>query len=488
MQFKRLKWFLWTTLIFCGLINLNSKTSSLTAKLPPNILFILTDDLDTASVEYMPRLKSLLSERGISFSNYFVNVSLCCPSRATTLRGQYAHNTEIHNNDKFLGSFFVFHRRGLEKSTIATWLQARGYRTAHMGKYLNGYPDSAGITYVPPGWDEWNAAVKGNAYGEFNYTLNQNGKLVSYGDRPEDYGTDVYTRQAREFIIQSVKENKPFFVHLNFYAPHQPATPAPRHRNLFPDAIAPRTPSYNEADVSDKPEYIRQLPRLNKRQQQGIDRLYRRRLRSLQAVDEAIASLYDTLKASARLDNTYIFFSSDNGFHLGQHRLPPGKETAYEEDIRVPLYVIGPGVPAGQTVSEIVANVDLAPTFATLAGANIPDFVDGRSFVPLLSANPPSFDSWRQVLLLQHWSNKTDIPKIPEFSGLRTSSCTYVKYSNGESELYNLTQDPDQLQNLATTVEPDLIQKFAQRLRQLRLCRGESCRVSEAKPLPPCDN
>lgn len=230
------------------------------------------------------------------------------------------------------------------------------------------------------------------------------------------------------------------------------------------------------------------MPLLDEQQQQKIDRLYRRRLRSLQAVDEAIANLYNTLKTTNQLDNTYIFFSSDNGFHLGQHRLPPGKETAYEEDIRLPLYVIGPGVPSGKNIDHIVANVDLAPTFAELAGANTPNFVDGRSFAPLLRTDSPSFNSWRQVLLLEHWSNKHNTPMVPEFSGLRTSNCTYVKYSNGESELYDLKQDPNQLQNLTKTVEPNIIRKFARRLRQLRLCRGESCRVSEAKTLPSCSS
>ncbi len=488
MQFKGLKWFLSTTLIFFCLITISSKTSSLAAKRPANILFILTDDLDTASVEYMPGLKSLLIERGISFSNYLVNVSLCCPSRSTTLRGQYAHNTKVYTNDRFHGSFYVFHRRGLEKSTIATWLQNKGYKTALIGKYLNNYPGIAGSHYVPPGWNKWSSPVGGDVYEEFNYTLNQNGKLVRYGDHPEDYGTDVYTRQAEAFITKTVQENKPFFVYLSYYAPHQPATPAPRHQHLFPEAIAPQPPSYNEADVKDKPEYIRQLPLLTPAWKNQIDSLYQRRLRSLQAVDEAIASLYETLKATEQLDNTYIFFASDNGFHLGQHRLPPGKETAYEEDIRVPLYVTGPGVPAGKTVSEIVANVDLAPTFATLAGANIPSFVDGRSFASLLSTNPPSLDSWRQVLLLEHKPDREDILQVPEYLGLRTANCTYVKYSNGESELYNLQHDPNQLQNLVTTVKPNIIRKFAQRLRQLRLCRGESCRVSDVKPLPPCDS
>jgi arylsulfatase A-like enzyme len=289
-------------LVFITGINLKS-TFNLTAKLPPNILFILTDDLDNASVAYMPHVKSLLIERGVSLNNYFVNVSLCCPSRATTLRGQYAHNTGVLNNDFIEGSFVVFHQRGKEQSTIATWLQEKGYRTALFGKYLNGYPYRVPKNYVPPGWDEWNSPVRGSAYSQYNYTLNENGKLVSYGNRPQDYGTDVYTDKAKQFIIQAAKAHQPFFVYLAYYAPHQPATPAPRHQNLFPDARAPRTPAYNEADVSDKPQYIRELPFLDKQQQTHIDQLYQKRLRSLQAVDESLVSLYNTLKTTNQLDS-----------------------------------------------------------------------------------------------------------------------------------------------------------------------------------------
>ncbi len=204
-------------------------------------------------------------------------------------------------------------------------------------------------------------------------------------------------------------------------------------------------------------------------------------MRSLQAVDESLVSLYDTLKTTNQLDNTYIFFTSDNGFHLGQHRLPPGKETAYEEDIHVPLFVRGPDVPTGKVIREIVGNVDLAPTFAELAGANIPDFVDGRSFVQLLRHQLSSSDSWRKVFLLEYWPNSQKTWLIPEYSGLRTASCTYVEYKTGERELYDLKQDPDQLQNLANKTKPNLIREYARRLAQLRRCSGKSCQSSDAQ-------
>jgi len=470
-----------------------------TPPLRPNIIFILTDDLDAGSAAFMPRLKALLIDQGVSFSNFFVSFSLCCPSRATILRGQYAHNTQILGNRPPDGGFEKFYSLGEENSTIATWLQAAGYRTMYVGKYLNGYPGDAALTYVPPGWDEWYSAVKGNPYSEYNYTLNENGKLVSYGNTPEDYGTDVYARKAVDFIQRTAKEGKPFFIHLSVYAPHGPATPAPRHENLFPNAQAPRTPNFNEEDVSDKPAYIRNRPPLTSREIVQIDEQYRERLQSLQAVDDAIASLIDTLNATGQLDKTYIFFTSDNGFHLGNHRLALGKVAPYEEDIRVPLIVRGPGVPAGQTREHLVGNVDLAPTWAELAGAQAPAFVDGRSLVPLLGEIPPSPESWRQAFLLENgdlaaqtrvlttepgdFARQIREAGIPPFRGLRTKDYLYVEYNTGERELYDLTHDPYELENLVSTADPALLKRLSSWLAELRRCAGASCRAAETAPL-----
>ena len=232
------------------------------------------------------------------------------------------------------------------------------------------------------------SSAAGNPYSQFNYTLNENGKLVHYGSAPSDYGTDVYTNKTQDFITQSADAHQPFFAYLAVYAPHQPATPAPRDVNLFPGATAPRTPAYNDADVSGKPQFIRNLPLMTPKAKRRVDALYRRRIQSLQAVDLGISELIDTLRATGQLDNTYIVFTSDNGFHLGQHRMPSGKQTAYDFDIHLPLVVRGPGVPADRTADQLVGNIDLAPTFAAMAGATSPSFVDGRSFLGL--ANDPS--------------------------------------------------------------------------------------------------
>lgn len=494
-------------------------TPKKTANGKPNIIFILTDDLNAEEYQYMPKLKALIADQGVTFSNYFVPESLCCPSRSSTLRGQYPHNTKVFTNNLPLGGFGKFMNLGEEKSTIAVWLQDAGYTTILAGKYLNGYPGKYGVAYIPPGWNEWYSSSKGNlAYSEYNYTLNENGKQVAYGNKPEDYGTDVYVRKAVDFIQRTAPTGKPFFIYLAPYAPHEPYTPAPRHANLFPDAKAPRTPNFNEADVSDKPAYISNRPLLTQQQINTIDEDYRNRLRSLQAVDEGIQTIVDTLKANGQLDNTYIFFTSDNGYHLGNHRMLVGKVAPYEEELHLILMVRGPGVPAGKTLDHLVGNIDLAPTWAELGGATAGDFVDGRSLVPLMAKNPTPLAQWRHAFSLE-WGpdpleqktlaktptpvptpgedeppdpdelNATTLPptqqeqlNIPYFRGVRLQTMSYVEYNTGEVELYDLKADPSELNNLAPKADPKLLAQLAQRVKDLATCKATACRSVEDAP------
>jgi hypothetical protein len=388
---------------------------------------------------------------------------------------------------------------------------------------LNGYPDTASNSYVPPGWDTWASPTAGDPYSEYNYTLNENGKQVQYGSTPVDYGTNVYMREAGSFISNAVNSSKPFFAYISVFAPHWPATPAQNDLRSFPNLKAPRDPAYNEADVSDKPQFIRNLAPLSATTQATIDQLYRRRVASLQAVDRWVASLVNQLQADHQLDNTYIVFTSDNGFHLGQHRLPAGKKTAYETDIHLPLLVRGPGVVAGTHSSAITGNIDLAPTMADLGGTTMSDNPDGRSLVPILkSSNGATPAAWRNAYLLEHWpdtassddegngplepddldqsdasssasngssgkpdqgTSATGNAAIPPFQGLRVAGYTYVEYSTGERELYDLTTDPDELQNIASSADPGLISELHSRLDALRTCAAQSCRDSEAAPL-----
>ena len=491
----------------------------------PNVLFVLTDDMRLDDLQYLPQVRSLIGDRGMTFDDYFDNVTLCCPARTSILRGQYSHNTGVLTNGGTTGGFETAHAINVEDSTIATAMRDAGYTTGLFGKYLNGYPNTVSPSYVPPGWDQWSSSSKGNAYGEFNYTLNENGTQVAYGNKPEDYGTDVYSRQTSAFIDQAHTAGRPFFAYLAVYAPHQPATPAPQDANAFPGLRAPRDGAYNELDVSDKPQFIRDLPLLGPRVQASVDDLARRRAQSLQAVDRDIAGLVAHLDQIGELDNTYIVFTSDNGFHLGQHRMRAGKQTAYETDIHLPLLVRGPGVKASSHTSAITGNIDIAPTIAALGGATMTDSPDGRSLLPFLDGQPPADADWRQAYLLEHWNTslnpqdrsgaaqlepddldqlggtdsadsvapsttstsiragKAALSNIPEYQGLRVAGYTYVEYATGEKELYNLTADPDELNNLAATAGSDLLATLHQRLDALRRCKAEDCRSAENEPL-----
>ena len=459
----------------------------------PNVIMILTDDLDTASISHMPNLKSLLIEEGTTFENAFVTNSLCCPSRATILRGQYSHNTDILSNEPPNGGFEKFRSLGRQNSTVATWLQDAGYQTVLVGKYMNGYD----TTYVPPGWDEW--------YGiAGNYTstdLNENGEIVSY-DPGRYHLDDVLAEKAVDFVGGKgrggaptfFRPEKPFFMWLGTTAPHAPAEPATRHQDALADATLPRTPSFDEGDVSDKPAWISDNPSLNPEQVARAEELHRKRLQSMLAVDDMIGDLVEALRKSGELDNTYLVFTSDNGFHLGQHRLTMGKWTSYEEDIRVLLIVRGPGVPEGRTLPHLVLNNDLAPTFADLAGAKTPPFVDGRSLEPLLSTDPTPEEEWRRAFLVEAAASEGRGPPsplvdegsvkplltgdpLPEgwrraaqsgawlrmgwgrpgLEAIRTEEHLYVEYGTGERELYDLKKDPYQVDNVFENAGTDLV-------------------------------
>ena len=347
---------------------------------PPNIVFVLSDDEDVGIHASMPKVKALIEDQGAVFENFFTTYPLCCPARASILRGQYPHNTLVLGNLPPEGGFLTFRRLGLEESTIATWLQAAGYRTAFYGKYLNGYTETDA---PPPGWDEWHAA-NNDGYFNVNYKLNENGDVVAHGGAPEDYLTDVIAAKAVADIRRFAAEGRPFFLYVATFAPHSPYNPAPRHKGMFESAPLPQPPAFNEDDVSDKPGFIQELARLNEDQIAEITTHHRQRLESLQAVDELVAALVDALEDTGELERTYLVYASDNGFHLGQHRMLEGKDTAYEEDIRVPLAIRGPGIPKGRTVRGMALNIDLAPTFAAWAGIEPPAFVDGRSLMPLL--------------------------------------------------------------------------------------------------------
>ena len=456
----------------------------------PNIVLIVTDDEDVAAHAFMPKTKALIEDQGTAFKNFFISYPWCCPSRASILRGQYGHNTHIVGNGPPWGGFETFRQLGLEESTVATWLHDAGYRTAMLGKYFNGYaPERDG---VPPGWDEW--YVGGNAHASYSYVLNENGQTVQYGSGPEDYLGDVLTGKAVQLIRTSAGAEQPFFLYVLPFTPHSPSVAAARHDGMFAEAELPRPPSFDEVDVSDKPAFIRRLPPLNEDQIAYLEYEYRRRIASLQAIDDMVESVVAALGETGQLDNTYVIYTSDNGFHLGEHRLIAGKDTPYEEDIRVPMVMRGPGVPVGERLDAMVVNIDLAPTFAEIAGVEAPEFVDGRSFLPLLQ-DPER--PWRESFLIERRKLEEQLVRqskynglTPEeldqaavFNGIRTRELVYVEYGSGERELYDLAQDPHQLANLADEADPVLVSALSARLVELAECTSTRCRELEDLPL-----
>lgn len=467
----------------CGALGADSKAVVLPMENRPNILFILTDDLDSRlnTINYMQNLQDLLVSHGTSLEDYFVTSPVCCPSRATTLRGQYTHNHGVYNNYAPSGGFEKFNETKQENSTLAVWLQSAGYRTALMGKYLNNYPYTDEREYVPPGWSEWYSPAKKNAYDGYDYVLNENGVLVAYSPAEKNYFTDVLSRKAVDFIVRADQDDTPFFLYLAPFAPHEPATPAYRHLELFSDLTVPQTPSFNEADVSDKGPGLNGNPLLTGAQILEMNNLYRERIRSLQAVDEMIAELVKALDETGQLENTYIVFTSDNGFHMGQHRLYSGKEFLFEEDISVPFIARGPGIAENESLSGyLTGNVDIASTFAEWAGVQPPAFVDGRSFVDLLAGSPPSAESWRQAFLLEEYRLGDENFPTPTYSGLRTSQYLYVEYSEEFVELYDLQKDPYQLENIAPSTDPTVLKYYSDSLKALNKCSGNTCRELEA--------
>ncbi len=445
----------------------------------PNLILIVTDDLDARALSELPRLRTLFADKGTTFTNAFVTTPTCCPSRASILRGQYAHNHQIRANELPDGGFQKFYDLGLESSTIATWLQAAGYKTVLIGKYLNDYPGKLPSTYVPPGWDEWYGKLPSPVY--FNFQLNQNGQVVPYGAKPEDYLTDVQAKIVLDFVQRTVSNDRPFFMYFAPTTPHNevldeisiPPLAAPRHENEFVGATAPRIPSFNEDDVNDKPTWFRSFPFLNAASIDVINDYYRKRLQSMLAVEDLIDNLITTLEKLGAMTNTYVFFTSDNGFHLGEHRLPPQKCTPYEEDIRVPLLVRGAGAPAGRIVDQIVLNIDLAPTLAELAGVQMPGFVDGRSLVPLLTGNLSQVRDWRRAFLVEFWQ----LPNLafPSYKAIRTSDYKYVEWNTGDLEFYELFNDPFELNSLHRQANAQLLAKLSSELNRLSQCAGDSC-------------
>ncbi|HEY7594851.1 MAG TPA: sulfatase [Actinophytocola sp.] len=471
----------------------------------PNFVLILADDLDSATTplwEVMPATAALIRDRGVDFTNGFAPMPICCASRSSLLTGKYGHNTGVLTNSGEVGGFETFVANGNEDHTVARYLHDAGYRTGLAGKYLNGLEKDP--AHIPPGWSEWYAGVDNNMYSGYDYTLNENGTFVHHGHRPADYLTDVVRDKSVGFIENAAKSGAPFFFYAASTAPHFPIPPAPRHRdNPYTHATVPRSPNLQERDVSDKPTWLRDSAMIRSAIVAGVnDPDYRNRLGSLLALDEMVGAIVDTLARTGELDDTYLVFTSDNGYSLGAHRLVQ-KMAPYEESMRVPLAIAGPGIKAGERRQQALS-IDFAPTLLDLAGVRVPGDVDGRSLVPLLGGGNPKWrtdfageyggggrrgtDGVVTEAVPGHEDDEMYVVDMPSWSGVRTDRYLYVRWyereralPDREYELYDLRKDPYQLTNLIATPEGEaeyagVVAALDHRLGELIECSGASCR------------
>ena len=432
----------------------------------PNVVLINTDDMNATDLFVMRHTLALLGAHGTTFRNSYVSYPLCCPSRATQLTGQYAHNHGVLTDQRFTDLDSA--------NTLAVWLKRAKYRTAMVGKYLNGY----GVVdprQVPPGWKQWFGLTGGTEQKRYGFKLNENGKVHNYPRKPANYIDYVLGAKVNGLVKAWAPSPKPFFLYYNPNNPHgekgtpvwstRDPEPAPRYLGHFGDIPAPQPPNFDEPNVSDKPKQIRDIPRLTDQDKADIDRRYRGRLESLLSVDDEVKSIVNLVRKYGDKRKTFFIFTSDNGLELGAHRIE-FKDYLYEEGDRVPLIIRGPGVPENTTRDQLVANIDLAPTIATITKARPGRVMDGIDLLPL--TRDPNVANNRSILF-----ESVD----QDIYGVRRGPWSYNLYSNGDEELYNLDDDPYQL----TSVDSDpglasLKASLKADLERLRSCSGATCR------------
>ena len=464
-----------------------------------NVVVIMTDDQTAASLSTMPNVNNLLGAEGTNFDQAIDSFPLCCPSRATNLTGQYAHNHGVLHNAPPFGGFLQLD----STSTLPVWLQNAGYRTMHVGRYLNGYEARYGI---PAGWTDWVGLPHSAAFNYVAWKAFNHGVVKSYPDaaHPGEYLTDFESRRAAELIDQASPGDQPFYLNVWYTAPHRgqprdpddprrPGTPSPahRHRDAYAGVRMPRPPSFNEKNMYDKPQVVADRPRLSHEFAAGVEENWRQENEALMSVDEGVAQIVEALRRNGELENTLIVFLSDNGFMHGEHRALAEKVLPYEESIRVPLVMRGPGVPRGRVDRRLVANVDVTSTILDATDVLPGRIQDGRSLLELLT--DPGAEWGRDILI----ENGRGANGVPAYRGIRTYRFLYVEHrTTGEYELYDLANDPFELQSVDGHEQYAKVQRdLHTRLRQLVSCVGVDCLArphltlsirSEGKPVRGC--
>jgi arylsulfatase A-like enzyme len=457
----------------------------------PNFLVVVTDDQTLSQMAALPKTQRFVGRKGTVFTDAIVTTPHCCPSRASYLTGQYAHNHGVLSNKH---GYPAFEQPG---NVLPVWLQRAGYRTAHLGKFLNGYEKAVGpITDVAPGWDEWATLLKPRRY--LDYELQVNGDSVAYGDARRDYLTNVLTKRAGRLIGRLSASGDPFYLQLDHYAPHtgfgDPSgecgdyTGAEREPYLrYANRSLPESESFNEREIADKPVFVQRRERLGQGAKRKVRAAYRCALASLGSVDQGVKDLFGVLEEEGLLEDTVVVFTSDNGYFYGEHRIPGSKTLPYEETIHVPLLIRLPETLRGEErvreVHQTVANIDLAPTILDLAearpcGPESCRAMDGRSLLPLLQARG-NFPADRALVVELTQGKETVKPTLScSYRGIRTRDSVYVEHTSVprpsdrlcqdalEIERYDLDADPFELENLGE--DPTL----AARLATLRDCAG----------------
>src|SRR3954468_12841839 len=487
----------------------------------PNIIMFTTDDQTVRDLAAMPKTQSLIAAQGANFLHAYVSMSLCCPSRITVQTGEYAHNHHVMGNTPPQGGYSVFN----DKNDLPIWLQQAGYRTIHIGKMPNGFGTDTNETYVPPGWGPFNG---GSGRGEFyafikppsaytDFALDENGVLKQY--TADDYQTTVYGDLAVDRIDQHFTShaNDPLYMQVQFFAPHDPATPETKYQNAFASTPLPIDPSFNEKNVRDKPGWIRKISRFGPGLIAKIQTRYQRRLETLMSVDDAVDRIVNELNERGVLGNTYILFTSDNGFMQGQHRLHQGKFAPYEQSIQVPLMIRGPGIPAGGQPRALVWNGDITSTILKIADAQ-PDLTqDGRSLLPyardpnlrstraiLIETGPPGatneagtpvsaasgnrvhFSKYVKNLDQDHTAQIARAIVAPRYRAIRTGRYLLVKYSDKSRELYDLKRDPNELRSKFKDSRYFPVRHYLlKKLKFLVGCSGAACTQEFGKPPKP---
>lgn len=506
----------------------------------PNVVFILTDDQRTDEMKWMPKTRKLIGAKGTTFTRFLAPFPLCCPARMSVMTGQYPHNHGVDGNFPPEGYYGL--TRAEQEKTLPVWLRKAGYQTSHIGKYLNGY-GSINQTEIPPGWSDWHGTIDQTSYDMFNFWVNDNGRVSKYGSEPwnqaimefsvgvateayptysdlqqaiaqkfifsalndgnfgtasrKDHQVDVLADRAVDFIGKASKKKSPFFLNFAPPAPHRedlpenaglrginPRVPA-RYEQKVKGLKFPDPPSFNEADISDKPglladfkplgEYRTARPEISGLEL--IDNYRRGRVGNLWALDDAVSRIVSELKKRGELANTLIIFHSDNGWLMGEHRIPGDKFVPYEESLLVPTLISGPGWPKGKKVSALASNVDLTSTILKATGARANRVQDGIPLLPLATGKAKK----RKAVLLEATRPLFVKPGFPyqwdqPYFGVRTDRFKYVNWSTGGEELYDLKSDPYEMVNLAD--DPAMEAEKAKLLalaESLRNCSGKAC-------------